>query len=99
MTEGELLEGAAGVVPERAASRERVIEHKQSLRTRLKRRVGRWMLKHLQKRLEREWREYEHAPKVTLASWSRRHREQGGTQVYRSLVQVHFHPRNDAPRQ
>jgi hypothetical protein len=66
------------------------------LRERLKRRVGGWIVRRLQKRVEREWREYDHSPKVSLGPWSRRRSEQGGTQVYRSLVQIHFHPRNRA---
>jgi len=57
------------------------------------------MLKRLQRRMEREWREYDHAPKVSLGPWSRKSTEHGGTQVYRSLVQIHFHPRERGSRQ
>lgn len=71
----------------------------QPWRTRMKRRVGSWIMRRLQKRLEREWREYEHAPKVSLGPWRRRRSDEGGTPVYRSLVQIHFHPRNRVPRQ
>lgn len=69
----------------------------QPWRKRMKRRVSGWIVRRLQKRVEREWREYEHAPKVSLGPWRRRRSEAGGTQVYRSLVQIHFYPRNRAP--
>jgi hypothetical protein len=55
-------------------------------------RVGKWMFRRLQKRVEREWAEYEHSPKVSFSPLRRRS-GRDGTQVYRSLVQIHFHPR------
>lgn len=57
-----------------------------------------WMLRRLQKRIAREWQDYEHTPKVSLGPWRRRRSGHGDTQVYRSLVQIHFHPRARAPR-
>ena len=72
---------------------------KPRLRDRISRKVGGWMVRRLQKRLEREWREYDHSPKVSLGPWSRQRSARGDTQVYRSLVQIHFHPRERAGRQ
>ena len=62
---------------------------------RVTRRVGRWILRRLQKRVEREWREYEHRPKVSFGPLLPGIRvRRGETQVYRSFVQIHFHPRS-----
>jgi hypothetical protein len=56
------------------------------------------MVRRLQKRAEREWREYEHAPKVSFGPLLRKRSGTGGNEVYRSLVQIHFHPRDKAQR-
>jgi hypothetical protein len=65
------------------------------LQERIKRRMGRWILRRLQKRVEKEWREYDHSPRVTLGPWlPGRQAQRGETQVYRSFVQIHFHPRS-----
>jgi hypothetical protein len=44
--------------------------------------------------MEREWREYQQPPEVSVGPFFRSRRyNPAGTQVYRSLVQIHFHPR------
>jgi hypothetical protein len=63
------------------------------LRERAALRVRKWISRRLQKRLEREWREYDHTPKVSFGPLLRRCSKRAGTPVYRSLVQIHFHPR------
>jgi hypothetical protein len=64
------------------------------LRDRITQRFGGWMKRRLQKRVEREWREYKQPPEVSPGPFFRRKRpERGDTQVYRSMVQIHFHPR------
>lgn len=57
------------------------------------------MARRLQKRVAREWHEYDHSPQVSVGPWFRRRSPEGGTQVYRSLVQIHFHPRSRNPRE
>jgi hypothetical protein len=53
------------------------------------------MLRRLQRRVEREWREYKQPPEVSVGPFFRSRRlSRGETQVYRSLVQIHFHPRD-----
>ena len=74
---------------------ERRGEHKPSLRQRAVRRVGKWIANRLQKRAEREWAEYDHSPKVSFGPLRRTNR--GDAPVYRSLVQIHFHPRGSEP--
>lgn len=64
----------------------------------IKGRVGRWILRRVQKRIEKEWREYEHTPKVSFGPLlPGRRAKRGDTHVYRSFVQIHFHPR-ERPR-
>ena len=59
--------------------------------------MSRWILRRLQKRVEREWREYEHVPTVSFGPLlPGRRASRGETQVYRSFVQIHFHPRSRA---
>jgi hypothetical protein len=67
------------------------------LRERAAQRLGKWMVGRLQKRVEREWREYDHSPKVSVSPLRGRS-SHDGTQVYRSLVQIHFHPRERGRR-
>ena len=59
--------------------------------------IGRWLArfaaKRVRRRLERELREYRRAPELRLGS---RHRDAGSVtrQVFRSLIQVNFYPRD-----
>jgi hypothetical protein len=48
-----------------------------------------WMRSLAERRLRREWNEYQHPPEVRLSPRS---------QVFRSLVQVNFYPRGNEPR-
>jgi hypothetical protein len=56
------------------------------------------MVRRLQRRAEREWREYDHAPKVSFGPLLRKRSRGDCAPVYRSLVQIHFHPREREPR-
>jgi hypothetical protein len=56
--------------------------------------IGRWVQRRLQRKLAREWSDYQHPPEVSLGPFFRSRRgEREGTQVYRSVVQIHFHRR------
>src|SRR5687767_3192371 len=76
-----------------------VIPPRPKLRERIANSVSSWMRRRLQRRVEREWQEYKQPPEVSVGPFfrSRRH-SRGDTQVYRSLVQIHFHPRNRESR-
>ena len=68
-------------------------EPKPGLRKRIAHKVGQWLIKRLQKRAEREWAEYWHSPKVSFGPLVPARSDRHKPQVYRSLVQIHFHPR------
>jgi hypothetical protein len=53
--------------------------------------MGRWLTRRLQRRMEREWREYQQPPEVSIGPFWGRRRKSDGSHVYRSLVQIHFH--------
>jgi hypothetical protein len=63
-----------------------------ALRERVAGVIGRWMMRRLQRRVAREWKDYRHPPEVSVGPFfrSRRH-DREGAQVYRSFVQIHFH--------
>jgi hypothetical protein len=52
--------------------------------------LQRWATRRMMRKLEREWAEYQHAPKVRL-SWLDRRRARAA--VSRSFIQVNFYPR------
>ena len=58
--------------------------------------MSRWILRRLQKRAEKEWREYEH--KISFGPLLPRRARAGEPQIYRSFVQIHFHPRERGRR-
>jgi hypothetical protein len=53
--------------------------------------MGHWLARRMQRRLEREWHEYQQPPEVSVGLFGRRPRSVDGHHVYRSLVQIHFH--------
>jgi hypothetical protein len=48
-------------------------------------------MRKLQRRLEREWREYTRPPEITVGPFRGGHSARKTGQVYRSIVQIHFH--------
>jgi hypothetical protein len=88
----------ANFFPERAARPPLVLEparaipaRKAPVRKRVAAAMGRWLTRRLQRRVAKEWREYEEPPEVSVGPFWRRHRKTDGSHVYRSLVQIHFH--------
>jgi hypothetical protein len=56
--------------------------------------INRWVMRRLQRKMMREWADYRHRPEVSVGPFFRSRRlARNGTQVYRSLVQIHFHRR------
>jgi len=55
------------------------------------------MLKRVRQRLQREWDEYSHDPEIKLGRLFKGMRSRDGKQVFRSLVQVNFYPRDHRP--
>jgi hypothetical protein len=51
------------------------------------------MLKRVRQRLQREWDEYAHTPEIKLGRLFKGMRQREGKQIFRSLVQVNFYPR------
>jgi len=51
------------------------------------------MLKRVRQRLQREWDEYSHDPEIKLGRLFKGMRSREGKQIFRSLVQVNFYPR------
>jgi hypothetical protein len=51
------------------------------------------MLKRVKQRLQREWAEYAHDPEIKIGRLFKGMRRREGRQVFRSLVQVNFLPR------
>ena len=67
-------------------------EQRGPIRRRMLKAVNRWVMRRLQRKMEREWAEYKHPPEVSIGPFFRSRRSgRDGTHVYRSLVQIHFH--------
>jgi hypothetical protein len=64
---------------------------KPPVRKRVAAAMGRWLTRRLQRRMKREWREYQQRPEVSVGPFWRRRQTADGSHVYRSLVQIHFH--------
>jgi hypothetical protein len=56
------------------------------------------MLKRVKRRLQREWAEYAHDPQIKIGRLLKGMRRRGRRQVFRSLVQVNFLPREPESR-
>jgi len=65
-----------------------------SLRKRLAVSLRQWAMRRALRRVEREWGEYQHPPEMRVAPFFRRRPvSDGPPQVFRSLIQVNFYPR------
>ena len=56
--------------------------------------LRRWAIKRARHRIDRELLEYQHPPEMRVAPFFRRRpASDGSPQVFRSLIQVNFYPR------
>jgi hypothetical protein len=64
------------------------------LRNRLAVSLRRWAMNRARRRIDREWLEYQDPPEMQVAPFFRRRPvSDGPPQVFRSLIQVNFYPR------
>jgi hypothetical protein len=64
------------------------------LRNRLAVSLRRWAMNRARRRIDREWLEYQDPPEMRVAPFFRRRPvSDGPPQVFRSLIQVNFYPR------
>ena len=69
------------------------------LRNRLAVSLRRWAMNRARRRIDREWHEYQDPPEMRVAPFFRRRPvSDGPPQVFRSLIQVNFYPRQRRQR-